>query len=183
MTSAEDRLLIYRERFAALDAKPGDGIDCLPDEPGIYCILNRVTGRRYVGLTRTSMRKRALLHRSAMKKGVPSSFLMTADLKRHGYESFVFFALFWFSEAPKRRTKDLAALAALNTERHWAILLGAHIEGGGYNLEVGGLRTAGSRFRDQETKLMRWGSYKLLPGVDMYDPINASLLATWVPGR
>lgn len=182
MRNERDWLDNYRERYEPLQRQPHDGIKDLPNKPGIYCILNRVTGKRYVGQSQTSMRRRALTHRSEMKSGRPMSLLMVQDLKTHGYESFVFFSLFWFDEEAAGRS---ARLSVLNTELYWGIQLGAHLEETGYNLSLGRFRTAGSRFRDQERKLLRRSSinYQQLPGVQMYDPINSAMLATWVPGR
>ena len=162
--------------------KPTDGIDDLPDVPGIYCILNRVTGKRNVGQTRNSQRKRAKSHRSAMKRGDPPTMLMYRDLLAHGYESFVFFSLFSIDERVSNRP---TRQSVLNTELHWGKLLGSHVEPMGYNLDLGGRRTVGARFRDQERKLMRSRSckYELLPGVDLYDAVSSTLTDTWVSGR
>lgn len=177
-----DQKAIHLHRFKVFDQEPSDGIDELPGCAGIYCILNRVTGKRYVGVTTKSMRNRAQTHRSEMKRGRPCSSLMLADLKTHGYESFVFFALLHLEEeSTDRRQRQVV----LNTERRWGVLLGAHLESSGYNLELGGLRTVGSRFRDQERKLMLpcSGRYELLPGVQRYDRINPYLTDAWEPGR
>lgn len=170
------------ERFKVFDDLPSDGVDGLPHYAGIYCILNRISGRRYVGVARKSMRKRAHAHRSEMRQGRACSSLMLEDLRAHGCESFVFFALYWLDEDATDRRK---LQEVFNTELYWGIQLGAHLESSGYNLELGGLRTVGSRFRDQERKLMPPYSakYELLPGVKLYDRISLKLTGAWVPGR
>ena len=182
MGSTQERHAIHLQRFEVFDDVPDDGIDGLPKRGGIYCILNRIAGRRYVGSATKSMRQRAQVHRSEMKHGRPCSPLMLDDLQTLGYQSFVIFALFWFDEEVSDRRK---LQAVLNTELYWGIQLGAHLESSGYNLELGGRRTVGSRFRDQERKLMLPYSdkYELLPGVKLYDRISQALTRAWVPGR
>jgi len=66
----------------------------------------------------------------------------------------------------------------------WVVHLQAYDERYGYVSEAGRCCTRGSRFRDREKKLLRpnSGKYELLPGVDLLDPIDARLLASWVPG-
>ncbi len=156
-----------------------DGVDLLPKRPGLYCILNRVNGKRYVGEASKSLYQRCMQHRAEFKNGRPSSMLLRRDLLAFGADAFFFFALRvdgLSQEEDKRQ--------GFMTEIWFAVQLRSHDERYGYNLEVGHHRTRAARFRDRERKLMRRNSwkYELLPGVDLYDPIASSLLQTWVSG-
>jgi hypothetical protein len=164
------------------DFKPvlTDGIALLPDLPGIYCILNRLTGRRYVGRATKSIYKRALGHRSDFLNGTSANFALRREAAMYGAGSFFFFAIRHDAIEVKGRFET-----HLNKLELWfAEQLHAHDEQYGYNFEAGGKRTRASRFRDRERKLMRGNSMKyfFLPDVDMYDPINPQLLASWVSG-
>lgn len=156
-----------------------DGIDLLPASPGLYCIMNRVNGRRYVGQASTNIYKRCLQHRSELRNGLSSNFLLRRDSVVHGGDAFFFFALRIDAIAGSEKKSQLNKI-----EIWFAVQFRTHDERYGYSLEVGHHRTRGARFRDRERKLMRPNSekYTLLPGVDMYDPIDSALLASWVPG-
>ena len=51
------------KRDAVFRDEQEDGIRFLPDEPGVYCILNRANGKWYVGRTRQSILVRCRQHR------------------------------------------------------------------------------------------------------------------------
>lgn len=154
-----------------------DGINQLPRGAGIYCVLNRVTGRRYIGQA-VNVYRRCLAHRSELRDGRPANMLMRRDLVLHGFDPF-FFVL-----APIRPEAVGLRLGGDQVEHWWAVRLQAIDEFNGYNLEAGRRRTKGSLLRDREVKLMRPTSrkYVLLGGVDLYDPIHPDLLGTWVRG-
>lgn len=165
----------HQHRFFRLNM--ADGVEQLPRSSAVYCILNRITGRRYVGQAR-NVHRRCVIHRSELREGRPANMLMRRDLVLHGFDPF-FFAL------PPVRLPDPGIPVAANlVELWWTIQLQAHDERFGYNLEAGHFRTGGAQFRDRERKLMRPNSrkYELLEGVDMYDPIHPALLGTWVRG-
>jgi len=154
-----------------------DGINQLPRGAGIYCVLNRVTGRRYVGQA-INVYRRCLAHRSELRDGRPANMLMRRDLVLHGFDPF-FFAL-----APIRPESVGIRLGGDQVEHWWAARLQSIDERYGYNLEAGHRRTAGALFRDRERKLMRSISqkYVLLDGVALYDPIHSDLLGSWLRG-
>lgn len=152
-----------------------DGIDYLPSGPGMYCILNRINGKRYVGQA-ANVRKRCTQHRSQLRRGIASNFLMRRDAEVNGMDPFFFvLQLSGLIESPRPFEID-------KIEVWLAVQLRSHDERYGYNLEAGHRRTKGALFRDRERKLMRSNSrkYMLLPWVDMYDPINPILLSRWV---
>lgn len=156
-----------------------DGINFLPCESGIYCIINRNNGKRYVGQAKDIYR-RCLQHRSELRRGAPSNMLLRRDVTLHGPGAFFFFALRIDFIA------DSSKAHVLNKIEIWfASQLSTHDERLGYNMEAGHHRSRAARLRDRERKLMRSNSqkYQLLPGVDMYDPIHPDLLSTWVPGN
>jgi group I intron endonuclease len=155
-----------------------DGIDFLPDSAGLYCIMNRINGRRYVGQSKNIF-KRCQQHRNELIRGTEANMLLRRDAKIHGVDAFFFFGIRIDGIA------DSARPSQLNKIEFWfSVQLGTHDERQGYNLEAGHHRTQASRFRERERKLLRRnsGKYQLLPGVDLYDPIHTELLTTWVPG-
>ncbi|MCM2342185.1 hypothetical protein [Rhodoferax sp.] len=156
-----------------------DGIEFLPDGPGIYCALNRATRMINIGQAE-NLRRRCVMHRSQLRAGTAPNMRMRRDAERYGADTYFYYVLQEIVPNPKKPLKRM-----LNqNEVWWVVHLQAHDERYGYVSEAGGCRTRGSRFRDRESKLMRHNSqkYALLPGVDLYDPINHELLASWVPG-
>lgn len=156
-----------------------DGIEFLPSSPGLYCIVNRCNGKRYVGQARTNLRQRCLQHRSELRRGLASNMLLRRDAALHGVDAFFFF------ELRLNSMTNTPSQSQMNKIEIWfSVQLRSHDEQHGYNLEVGHHRTRAALFRDRERKLMRRNSekYQLLPGVDPYDGINPVLLASWIPG-
>jgi group I intron endonuclease len=156
-----------------------DGISLLPKVAGIYCIANRVNGKRYVGQS-TNIFKRCQKHRTDLIRGIETNMLLLRDAALHGTDSFFFYAIRIDGIADNARRFRLDMI-----EIWFATQLRTHDERFGYNMEVGHRRTRASRFREQERKLMRVRSskYMLRDGIDLYDPIHPDLLASWVPGR
>jgi hypothetical protein len=158
---------------------PGDGIASLPKGAGIYGMWNRVTRLWNIGQSE-NIQRRCLLHRSQLRAGTAGNLRIRRDVENHGADTFFFLVLKEVTVTPGVNLKH-----QLNQlEVWWVLQFQAHDERYGYNSEAGRCRTMGSRFRDREKKLMRYNSdkYRLLPGVDLCDPINHLLLASWVPG-
>ncbi len=155
------------------------GIAQLPEGAGIYAMLNRITRLFNVGQSE-NIRKRCVLHRNQLMAGIAPNLRMRRDAERHGGDVYFYLAL--EVVFPPHTTNLQATLN--RRELWWAVQLQAHDERYGYVSEAGHCRTKGARFRDRERKLVRPGSdkYMFLVGVDIYDPIDADLLATWVPG-
>lgn len=162
-------------KHEASQRTPKDGIDLLPECPGIYAIFNRVTRRFYVGQAR-NVRKRCMSHKSQLKRQ-QSGCRMGLDAKQHGAGSFIYLMLQTFPP-------DQSPIARTLLEAHeskWINALGSHTEQHGYNKMVGGAWTIAARFRDHERKLLRRGiRYMILPWGDMDDVINPELIRSWV---
>ena len=164
---------------AVFNSPLDDGIELLPQAAGIYGMWNRATLMWNVGQSE-NIHARCLSHRFQMRAGNAGNQRIRRDVDRYGADSFFFMALeLAASEVGVARVRELNRL-----EAWWVVQLKAHDERYGYNAEAGGLRTKGARFRDRERKLMRCssGKYELLPGVNLYDPIDMTLLSTWNPG-
>jgi hypothetical protein len=156
---------------------PSDGINHLPRSPVIYCLLNRLNGRRLVGQSRNGY-ARGLLYRSQMKRGTVTNFRLRRDVAQYGYGAFFMFVLDHCDPGLKSHKMD-------SLEVWWTVQLQSHIEASGYNSEAGHVRTRASRFRDRERKLIKspaGSKYCLLPDVDLYDPVDPDLLWSWLPG-
>lgn len=156
-----------------------DGIDFLPRCPGVYCIENRVNGKRYVGLATVDVHWRCVLHRTELRNGNSANMLLRRDVAVYGADPFFFFALHIAGSDGHVKLNDLEG-----AELWFMIQFRSHDEHHGYNFEAVHQRTRAARFRDRERKLMRRnsGKYALLPGVREYDAINPELLSSWIPG-
>jgi hypothetical protein len=165
------------------------GADCISDQrvisdgweriprgtPGVYAVLNWVNGRCYVGAA-IDLRARMTGHRNAIEAGTHENRLVRRDVTRFGAACFSIFPIETVSiEDPKLR----CTLGTLEYE--WTLSLRAHIESSGYNCMLGRDWTKATRFRDHERKRIRWGSYTLLDGVDIYDPVDDDMLDSWTP--
>lgn len=143
--------------------------------PGVYAVINWVNGRCYVG-SAIDLRARMTGHRNGIETGTHDNMLIRRDVARFGAGCFCIFPIETASiDDPKLRH----ALGRLEYE--WTLNLRAHIESSGYNCILGKDRTKATRFRDHERKRIRWGSYMLLDGVDLYDPVNDCMLDSWTP--
>lgn len=164
------------QRYEDYLRPPGDGLEELPECPGIYAAFNRVTKRFYVGRA-INIRRRCLQHRSSLRRPHPGC-RMGQDARQHGVESFVFFALQTLQQ--QSGEEDIVARLEANEVR-WIIDLGSHTEQHGYNKMIGSAWTLAARFRDHERKLLRRGTrYSRLPWTQVQDPVNQELLKTWV---
>lgn len=154
--------------------------DELPELPGIYLILNRHNGRRWVGMAGRSLRERAKQHRRALNSGRAPAGRIGEDLSQYGPDAFVFLVL-----EVNRGACRPGAGHLRSREQWWAQHLHALDQQQGYNLEAGGLRSPASLFRDCERKLQQASrpKYCQLPGVQLADPVDPRLLLAWMNGR
>ncbi len=151
-----------------------NGLDILPTKPGIYIIMNIVNRRCYVGSAEI-VRKRCKGHYSQLKKGYSNSGVLRRDLQKHGAAAFVFICPQNFESIEEAYQHPGLG----HYENDWILRLQSHIEGRGYNCFLGNRWTKGAALRDRERKLIRYRSYYLLDGVDLYDPINEQLVESF----
>ena len=131
----------------------------------IYLVTNTVSGKRYVGVTRTTTRQRLLAHRGDGP--------MAEDIQRLGYE------MFEIEVIDQRRTKE----AALAREAELILELGTHVPDG-YNGQVRGMRYPGRGGPPEgNTNSKRTSVVQLtMDGqqVETYDTVMAASAATGV---
>lgn len=150
----------------------------LPDDLGIYAVIDLLTLLLYVG--RGNIRKRWRGHFSELKRGRPSNFLMRRFLDTRESTRFAMIPLQLYPYDGDR----LWGYRFRNLELQWAIELGAYDEERGFNLEAGNVRTPGSRFREAERRLAKRANYFSIREGNghPYDPIPTALLRSWVQG-
>lgn len=154
-----------------------DGIDLLPQTPGIYVIMNRVTKMCFVG-SATNLRNCCAIHKSTLLYGAFHNKRLRNDAAIYGGDVYFFFAPVKFDSV-----EHAAENGGLDFHEFDQILLfSAHEEVHGFNNKLFGTRTWTSKFRKRERKLMLRDNYFLLDGVDLYAPINRHILGTWLSG-
>lgn len=150
--------------------------ELFPAKPGVYCIMNIVSRRCYIG-SADNLRKRCGQHVRQIGRGFCDNMLLRLDVVKFGAHNFRVFPIAVFDSLEE--AKKYGGLE--RAEVRWTLHFKADNEWTGYNLKLGSCFTYASRFRDRERKLLRYKSYFLLKGVDLYDPINEQLLNTWEP--
>lgn len=156
--------------------KSGDGLDDFPQGPGVYAVINRLTGRVYVGSAKR-IYARCRGHINGLKRGETYSSLMRRDLVLNGAEHFTCVVLQVFDSIDQ--AGGMKGLGEF--ENDWIYRLGAYQESVGYNAKIFGVWTKAASLRDRERKLLRRSNYALLDGVDLDDPIDDELAASWIP--
>lgn len=140
-----------------------NGIDQLPRSWGLYMIMNRRTGRIYVGQA-SNVRSRCGAHLSQLRAGDHRNYKMQHDATLHGVDKFVCAALVSESEPAM-----IEALGAADVDT-------------GYNLVDHSGWTHETSFRDHEARLVKKGNYCMLPGVLHGTPVIRSMVAAWSRG-
>lgn len=163
------------EIFCLPHIQANNGLAMIPKLPGVYALVNRHTKRAYVG-SANNLRKRCSEHIRGLKSGIATNGVIRRDLRKYGYEHFACVALDTFASLEEAgHDYGLGAREVARIEE-----LGTYHENIGYNSIVGCEWSKGACFRDRERKLIRGGSYFLLDGVDLYDPISDILLNSWM---
>jgi group I intron endonuclease len=149
-----------------------NGINGLPNLPGVYLIRNVKTGRCYIGSAQ-NIRRRCRGHLGTIKRGCHENSKIRRDAAMYGPESFRFVAL----------TTASTVREACLLEFHFRQLLGTADPDTGYDLSEKRGRTVESRLRMVEKRLSGSRSLKYcwLPGVSIDDPFDRTLLDTWEP--
>lgn len=144
----------------------------LDERPGVYLIENTVTGARYVGSARKSIRQRLLDTLAQLIGGRYHVALLQADWQQLGVQNFVF----WLSYAATKAD-------ALAEERRIAITANAFEDFGGYCRRTK-TDCVSASFRERERKLYkaRKRRYEYLPDTNVDDRISPVLLRTFCRG-
>ena len=140
-----------------------NGIDQLPRSWSVYMILNRHTGRIYVGQARNA-RMRCAGHLSQLRAGNHPNYKMRSDASAHGADKFVFVALASDSEPAM-----IEALGAADVDR-------------GYNRNDHLGWTLETSLREHEARLVKKRRYMMLPGVTRSTPVLRTMVMAWSRG-
>jgi group I intron endonuclease len=95
----------------------------VPKCPGVYRIVNLVTGKVYVGSAAVSLRQRGLYHRSFLRRGKHDNLYLQRAWDKDGEHNFRFEVL-----------ETCETSACIGREQHWMDLLGSADRARGYNL-------------------------------------------------
>lgn len=128
----------------------GNGLRALPNLPGIYCVMNRVTRRCYIGKAE-KIRTRCNGHWNALRTRMDLNSDFRKEVEDYGVDAFFFFTLRVFNSVAEA---DQAG-GLSNIEDDFILLFDAHTEKGGYNRMVGGRWTPEARARNSEQKRRR----------------------------
>lgn len=153
-----------------------DNLALMPKKPGVYVVMNRKNRRCYVGAAE-NLHVRASQHWTQIRQGTCGNMPLRRDVIKYGASNFFIFAV-----AVVENLEEAESFGGLaHMEWQWTLLFNAHDEATGYNCALVAGYTRAARFRDRERKMLRYGGYVLLAGVDLYDPIDKQLLDTWEP--
>lgn len=144
----------------------------LDERPGVYLIENTVTGAKYVGCARKSIRQRLQNTLSELIGGRYHVPQLQDDWQQLGVQNFVF----WLSYAATKAD-------ALAEERRIAIAANAFEDFGGYCRRTK-TDCVSASFRERERKLYkaRKRRYEYLPDTKVDDRISPVLLRTFSRG-
>ena len=95
-----------KDVFEALKQAWGSNdIPCRGNCPGIYCLQNKLNGKRYIGSTQT-LRNRMNGHRAALKRGTHKSAHLQHAWRKYGGKHFVFEVLEFVSDETQLETRE-----------------------------------------------------------------------------
>jgi group I intron endonuclease len=97
----------------------------------LYKILNKNTGKAYIGQTINEPRVRFSYHRQRLKKGTHDNEYLQRSFNKHGIDSFMFYTIL--------KTDDLESLNLY--EEQFIKILRATDRNFGYNIRPGGANT------------------------------------------
>lgn len=147
----------------------------------VYAITNRVSGRRYIGITATSLRRRWDSHTKAMRDGVKTA--LYDAMRSYGPDAFEIEQI--ASLRPDLGRPELCVL-----ERDMIVQEGTRVPYG-YNLTAGGdggpvkLTAAQklTRLKNLRSPASRAKTAAKLRGRPLSEETKASMRASWTPER
>jgi hypothetical protein len=150
----------------------------VPEQPGIYAIINSKTGHLLVGMSTNSLRRRIRQQVRDLHLGGRQNHLVQNAVAQSGFGAFRL-AVLEVIVGPGRSKNHIR-----QRELWWAMRFGALEESTGYNLEAGGAWSAAARLRRTEANLMRRGHprYVYLSGTRLSDKVNPEFLRSWMAG-
>lgn len=116
----------------------------------LYKILNKNTGKAYIGQTINEPRVRFSYHRQRLKKGTHDNEYLQRSFNKHGIDSFMFYTIL--------KTDDLESLNLY--EEQFIKILRATDRNFGYNIRLGGLNTKHSEETKKKISLAGMGRPK-----------------------
>ena len=116
----------------------------------LYKILNKNTGKAYIGQTINEPRVRFSYHRQRLKKGTHDNEYLQRSFNKHGIDSFMFYTIL--------KTDDLESLNLY--EEQFIKILRATDRNFGYNIRPGGLNTKHSEETKKKISLAGMGRPK-----------------------
>lgn len=105
-------------------------------EPGIYCFINKINGKRYIGKSK-NVYKRLNCHISTLNRNKSSSKTLQKAWNKYGEESFNILILEYCSENDLNE-KECFYIDFFKTKEN------------GYNLTFGGEGTVGHKYTDEQ---------------------------------
>lgn len=144
-------------------------IRILDQRPGVYLIENSTNGACYVGSAKKSLRQRLRNTLTELNSGRHHSYLLQADWRRYGAQSFVW----WASYA------DSAAEAS--AEERWLVAVANAFEDYGGYCQRTGRNCVAASFRETERKLAKAPipRYEYLDATNVEDRIPSVLVRTF----
>jgi group I intron endonuclease len=116
----------------------------------LYKILNKNTGKAYIGQTINKPEVRFNYHTSRLKKGTHDNEYLQRSFNKHGIDSFMFYTIL--------KTDDLESLNLY--EEQFIKILRATDRNFGYNIRPGGLNTKHSEETKKKISLAGMGRPK-----------------------
>jgi group I intron endonuclease len=137
----------------------------------VYLAINKINGKRYIGVTRSSLERRIYLHIKSK-----SCRYFHQAIKKWGRENFEFSII--------DRADTMEALHA--RERYWIALHGTNSREKGYNLTIGGDGVAGSNEEVRNKRsVAKMGALNPMKRQEVRDRVSASLVGrpSWNKGK
>jgi group I intron endonuclease len=136
----------------------------------VYLALNKINGKMYIGVTRSTLERRVYLHLKSK-----SCRYFHQAIKKWGRENFEFFII--------DRADNIDSLH--EKERHWIALHGTNDREKGYNLTMGGEGVSGTPEVRRKIAAAKMGDGNPMKRADVRAKVSASLMGNvpWNKGK